>query len=356
MAESEDDLTNCPVCFDEYRENGGRLPRLLPCTHTLCENCLQVLIRKAKLDCPECRLKHEAVNGVKSFPQNKYIISHLKKAQQGEVAENKEEICGVFVTCNQHKREKIFFCLEDDCQKQVCIVCFARHHKQHSYVDLELQRQKCEPLLSKIDSLTKDFQEQKGSLTALKEDLEGKIGVIVAEMEAQKEEELKKVIEKYQKAIEDACAASWNYMREIDQEVAEIGEFVVDLDDLKRHTNIVTVTDDDLTKYTEKVEKIATQLSSRTKASKPLTQNEEKNTSHSEESIAILQGLGIPEESKKLVFTVPSTLSPESYSGVSSPSPTGSPRVLPDAQLWKDAEYDTRAHQLQAAHFKYKGL
>ena len=160
--------------------------------------------------------ENEAVNGVRSFPQNKYIISHLKKAQQGEVTENKEEISGVFVTCNQHKREKMFFCLEDDCQKQVCIICFARHQKQHSYVDLELQRQKCEPLLSKIDSLTKDFQERKGSLTASKEDLEGKIGVIVTEMGAQKEEEMTIVIEKYQKAIEDECQASWKYMREMD--------------------------------------------------------------------------------------------------------------------------------------------
>ena len=78
------DLTQCPVCFEEYELDGHQSPRILPCSHTLCEKCLEVLIRNNKVDCPECRVKHQAAAGKRSFPQNKYIIAHIK-------AQTKEE-------------------------------------------------------------------------------------------------------------------------------------------------------------------------------------------------------------------------------------------------------------------------
>ena len=79
MAEGGDDLTKCPVCFDEYTETGDPIPKILPSSHSLCEKCLEVLIRNKKIDCPECRVNHEAVSGTRSFPQNKYIVTHLHR-------------------------------------------------------------------------------------------------------------------------------------------------------------------------------------------------------------------------------------------------------------------------------------
>ena len=72
------DLTQCPVCFEEYQLDGYQAPRILPCSHTLCEKCLETLIGNNKVDCPECRIKHQATAGKRSFPQNKYIIAHIK--------------------------------------------------------------------------------------------------------------------------------------------------------------------------------------------------------------------------------------------------------------------------------------
>ena len=87
------DLTQCPVCFEEYQLDGYRVPKILPCSHTLCEKCLETLIRNNKVDCPECRIKHQAAAGRTSFPQNKYIIAHIKtqrnegKAHSAELPE-----------------------------------------------------------------------------------------------------------------------------------------------------------------------------------------------------------------------------------------------------------------------------
>lgn len=43
----------CPVCNTEYKD-----PRVLPCTHTFCFNCIrQKLISNSVLTCPKCEHK-----------------------------------------------------------------------------------------------------------------------------------------------------------------------------------------------------------------------------------------------------------------------------------------------------------
>ena len=80
MAAETDDITQCPVCFEEYREDpGDNVPRLLPCTHTVCEKCIVKLLWNKSLTCPECRVKHPAEKGVRTFSQNKYIITYIKR-------------------------------------------------------------------------------------------------------------------------------------------------------------------------------------------------------------------------------------------------------------------------------------
>ena len=77
MAENRDSLAEilcCSVCLEDYEEDGDHIPRLLPCTHTLCEACIKHLIKDNKLECPECRKQHKASNGEKSFSQNKYLL------------------------------------------------------------------------------------------------------------------------------------------------------------------------------------------------------------------------------------------------------------------------------------------
>ena len=75
-----DHMTSCPVCFETYQETGSHVPRLLPCTHTVCESCIRALIRgKFALSCPECREEHPVHSGVKTFTQNKYILTHLQR-------------------------------------------------------------------------------------------------------------------------------------------------------------------------------------------------------------------------------------------------------------------------------------
>ena len=80
MADNEDEMTNCSICFEEYQDTGPYVPRMLPCLHSICEKCVLYLLGGNKrIVCPECRVEHTAPNNAKTFQQNKYILGHIKK-------------------------------------------------------------------------------------------------------------------------------------------------------------------------------------------------------------------------------------------------------------------------------------
>ena len=44
MARKRDSWTSmlsCSVCLEDYEVDGGHIPILLPCSHTLCESCVK---------------------------------------------------------------------------------------------------------------------------------------------------------------------------------------------------------------------------------------------------------------------------------------------------------------------------
>lgn len=44
----------CPICFDTYNDK-DKIPRILQCGHTFCQNCLMDLRTSNILTCPTCR-------------------------------------------------------------------------------------------------------------------------------------------------------------------------------------------------------------------------------------------------------------------------------------------------------------
>ncbi|CAL4125484.1 unnamed protein product, partial [Meganyctiphanes norvegica] len=53
--------TECIVCFSHYDEEEHR-PRVMPCGHTLCSDCLERAIREDSKMCPKCRARYSASN------------------------------------------------------------------------------------------------------------------------------------------------------------------------------------------------------------------------------------------------------------------------------------------------------
>ena len=165
--DSLEGILNCPVCFEDYGINDDNvIPRLLPCTHTLCGKCTRELIQKKSLQCPECRKRHPAEHGMRSFPQNKYILSTVRrKASSTEhkpySTEQKLEKCPI------HGRELGLYCAETSCQNEICSLCLTTSHRGHHMVDLmQLKQEKYESLVANVHWLTEGLRDCREKLVS----------------------------------------------------------------------------------------------------------------------------------------------------------------------------------------------
>lgn len=72
--QDDDDPEDCKICYNRFEETDRR-PRTLPCGHTFCSLCVGDMIESAQLTCPNCRVKHSAMNVIQ-FPVN-YSVEFL---------------------------------------------------------------------------------------------------------------------------------------------------------------------------------------------------------------------------------------------------------------------------------------
>ena len=126
------DTLTCPVCFEDFEEDGDNVPRLLPCSHSLCHTCVGQMIRNNRLECPTCRMRHEVRRDEINFPQNRYILTLMRRRPRIEVEEKAKTR-----KCPEHDKEEILFCREAGCQKKICTLCLSESHLRHTVVAIE---------------------------------------------------------------------------------------------------------------------------------------------------------------------------------------------------------------------------
>ena len=125
----EEQLT-CPVCLEHYTN-----PKTLPCLHSFCQHCLEVLPLDKKnetyyLSCPTCRHRTELPEeGAGAFPVA-FTLNNLKEmyslTKKTTNLSNPQE-----ATCSDHGKPLELFC--ETCDTVICSHCLARNHKHHEY-------------------------------------------------------------------------------------------------------------------------------------------------------------------------------------------------------------------------------
>ena len=200
-------LLICPICMDEYKD-----PRLLPCHHTVCLECIRNYLHASSVTgrmfrCPQCRYDVCVPRGgIKEFPLNFYIISlqdelgtrsyhdccdickrdwmvsqfrcvdcdmvickfciHEHKLFEHDVSKN-YNIMRIEISpadfhmsstrsCPRHIEELLqLYC--NTCDKPVCIVCMCDDHKRHDTISLSNKLTQAQTYLqNELDRLTKE--------------------------------------------------------------------------------------------------------------------------------------------------------------------------------------------------------
>ncbi|BFZ22864.1 hypothetical protein BsWGS_25902 [Bradybaena similaris] len=118
-----DSFLTCGTCLCTY-DGQERSPKLLPCSHTVCRNCLERIIASQTLDtgsfrCPICRETiHTPQGGVVAFPPS-FIVNQLLDL----MAQQRRD---VIPKCSVHNTQELLFC--ETCDQVFCLQCVEGSH------------------------------------------------------------------------------------------------------------------------------------------------------------------------------------------------------------------------------------
>ncbi|CAF0747694.1 unnamed protein product [Didymodactylos carnosus] len=108
----------CSTCINQYSSDIEHQPKLLPCSHTVCRQCLERIVhsqpRTDAIKCPICR-EHILLprGGVTSFPPS-FIVNQLLDLMLRLRRD-------VIPKCLCHTNEELLFC--ETCDKIFCMLC-----------------------------------------------------------------------------------------------------------------------------------------------------------------------------------------------------------------------------------------
>ncbi|XP_078584338.1 E3 ubiquitin-protein ligase TRIM63-like [Branchiostoma floridae x Branchiostoma japonicum] len=153
----EQELT-CSICLELFTR-----PKMLPCQHTFCQDCLQDIARKTRpFQCPNCRQKIVLPEkGAAGFPNNNLVGNlcdtlrkRMKEKDKGRQQNHPK------VKCSSHSSKDIdLYC--NRCKVPVCFECLREDHKLHPMTDLEtaLQEKKAsrDKLLTEANNISKTY-------------------------------------------------------------------------------------------------------------------------------------------------------------------------------------------------------
>ena len=107
---------SCKICVFPY-DNMEHSPRIIPCGHTFCQECIKSLLKVNHIQCPMCKKSFENKN---DLPINFEILNIIN-------TRNIENFCII------HKNENLnFFCSDD--RKLICQLCLLNEHIGHKIV------------------------------------------------------------------------------------------------------------------------------------------------------------------------------------------------------------------------------
>ena len=180
----------CPVCLDLYTN-----PKILPCHHSLCQECLEGLPQEREargntyyLSCPTCRQRTEVPReGVGAFPVA-FTLNNLKEITQSlknKVSDPQQ------VTCNDHGKPLEVFC--ETCKTVICFHCTYRTHRDHEHAlvsdcypkHYQILHNSLKPVKGKKEALKKvlsDLAEREGEIRERGEGVLEEINGMVEEM------------------------------------------------------------------------------------------------------------------------------------------------------------------------------
>ncbi|KAI8498636.1 hypothetical protein Bbelb_238380 [Branchiostoma belcheri] len=126
------DFLECTICLEPYKD-----PKILPCLHTFCKDCLETFIAKQskvkdRFPCPTCRIETVLPEGVVAGLKNNFFVLSLRDTVESHrtLASNDKVPCDV---C-----EEVASCGCVVCEEFLCEDCARTHRRAKRTRDHEV--------------------------------------------------------------------------------------------------------------------------------------------------------------------------------------------------------------------------
>ena len=132
LAEGVDKELTCAICLCRYTH-----PKVLPCLHSYCKECLEKLAKKARpqqeLTCPQCKEVHPippqgGVDGFKTYFTVNNLLELLRVHETTASANGAGEQTIILCESGVDESPAVAHCLT--CSDHLCESCFELHKKQ----------------------------------------------------------------------------------------------------------------------------------------------------------------------------------------------------------------------------------
>ena len=130
--DDSDDLLSCSICKESFNSS-DKLPKLIPCGHTFCSQCLM----SGQTQCATCKEPcHFDKDAVELLPNNLTVISFLRRFDRRKESQSSKSK----FMCSEHNNVAQHVCLT--CMSVLCSRCLVAmateaKHTRHNIVEIK---------------------------------------------------------------------------------------------------------------------------------------------------------------------------------------------------------------------------
>ncbi|XP_019622778.1 PREDICTED: tripartite motif-containing protein 2-like [Branchiostoma belcheri] len=214
---------SCSICLELFTR-----PKVLPCQHTFCQDCLKDLARKkARFQCPNCRRRVKIpAQGVTGLPDNHLVGSLCDRiSNQPAVSTEEQGNSEVDVSeeqagnnCDKHPSEKLrVYCKQ--CLVPVCDECLDQDHAGHTTMSLKKAMEERSASIKTSVDQGKNVLE---SYLAFLRDLRNK----EKEATERKEETVNNITQKFDQKVQKLTRSKDMLLKEVEEDHSRVLETI----------------------------------------------------------------------------------------------------------------------------------
>ena len=197
-------------------------------------------------------MKRHTLVDVKTFPQNKYIVTNLKQKQkEREIAK-----------CEEHGKELTLYCRCNGCQTAICSKCLTASHRKHDVVDIEerqkeIEEKQVKDLIAKITMESVEMTIKKKAIADVKEEIYDFYATYSKELATSQEKLVNQIRERFdvlKKNLDDHTSV---IVQDIDKDITSIDQHLEVINGIKMNVTSGLASPEDVRIGIEVIKSIA---------------------------------------------------------------------------------------------------